>query len=245
MCKLLLNTAAIFLLKDNSCYAPITFIHTCIIQYSTCTRRNTLYFIIPELIKQNEAPPLPNVTRHSGWWPSTVTPSIDQALHQFLTYSWSGHYYRIWLFFYLIARGFLRAFATGAACQQRTLTPLDTWSCPTGTCKCSNVETNFSWTCLVSGLLSFEHPSVLLFFFANTNVFIGVGRTCMYKGHSKRTAFITNRAAQSVEHQATHLKDTSPTMCKNFSFCILSLSMRSCQVDWAHTNEIKHNIHPR
>ena len=32
-----------------------------------------------------------------------------------------------------------------------------------GTCKCSNVETNISWTCLVSGFLSFEHPSVLLF----------------------------------------------------------------------------------
>ena len=34
-----------------------------------------------------------------------------------------------------------------------------------GSCKCSksNVETNLSWTCLVSGLLSFEHPSVLLF----------------------------------------------------------------------------------
>ena len=32
-----------------------------------------------------------------------------------------------------------------------------------GTCMCSNVETNPSWTCLVSGLLSFEHPSVLLF----------------------------------------------------------------------------------
>ena len=33
-----------------------------------------------------------------------------------------------------------------------------------GTCECSNVETNLSLTCLVSGLLSFEHPSVLLFF---------------------------------------------------------------------------------
>ena len=32
-----------------------------------------------------------------------------------------------------------------------------------GTCMCSNVETNISWTCLVSGLLNFEHPSVLLF----------------------------------------------------------------------------------
>ena len=134
------------------------------------------------------------------------------------------------LTFYLIVRGFHRTFATGAACQQRTLTPPDTWSCPIwdlqmffcwdhcysilhytslwhlsltwlftdfdviteymfpksicngcgmptgdayssghlvlshfGTCKCSNVETNISWTCLVSGLLSFEHPSVLLF----------------------------------------------------------------------------------
>ena len=36
-----------------------------------------------------------------------------------------------------------------------------------GTCKCSNVETNISWTCLVSGLLSFEHPSVLLFLLYN------------------------------------------------------------------------------
>ena len=32
--------------------------------------------------------------------------------------------------FYLIARGFHRTFATGAACQQRTLTPPDIWSCP-------------------------------------------------------------------------------------------------------------------
>ena len=32
-----------------------------------------------------------------------------------------------------------------------------------GTCMCSYVETNLSWTCLVSGLLNFEHPSVVLF----------------------------------------------------------------------------------
>ena len=40
-----------------------------------------------------------------------------------------------------------------------------------GTCMCSNVETNLSWTCLVSGLLNFEHPSVLLFCFTN-NMFL-------------------------------------------------------------------------
>ena len=27
--------------------------------------------------------PLPNVTRHSGWWPHTVTPYIDRTLHHF------------------------------------------------------------------------------------------------------------------------------------------------------------------
>ena len=39
-----------------------------------------------------------------------------------------------------------------------------------GTCKSSHVETNLSWTCLVSGLLSFEHPSVLLFVLAEIYV---------------------------------------------------------------------------
>ena len=63
------------------------------------------------------------------WWPSTVTPSIDQTLHQFLTLL------LIWtllpnLAFYLIARCFHGTFATGAACQQNTLTPSKIWSCP-------------------------------------------------------------------------------------------------------------------
>ena len=35
------------------------------------------------------------------------------------------------LTFYLIVQGFHRTYATGAACQQRTLTPPDTWSSPT------------------------------------------------------------------------------------------------------------------
>ena len=52
-----------------------------------------------------------------------------------------GHYINFWplliwtllpnLTFYLIVQGFHRTYATGAACQQRTLTPPDTWSCPT------------------------------------------------------------------------------------------------------------------
>ena len=52
-----------------------------------------------------------------------------------------GHYTNFWplliwtllpnLTFYLIVQSFHRTYATGAACQQRTLTPPDTWSCPT------------------------------------------------------------------------------------------------------------------
>ena len=64
----------------------------------------------------------------------------------------------------------------------------------------------------------------------------------MYKGHFYRTAFIKARVAQSIEHQATNLKvvGSSLTVGKNLSF-----SKRSWQVDWAHTNEIKYDIHPR
>ena len=70
------------------------------------------------------------------------------------------------LTFYLIARYFHRTFATGATCQTE-----DTYS--SGrlvlsnfmTCICSYVETNLSWTCLLSGRLSSEHPSVLLLFY--------------------------------------------------------------------------------
>ena len=74
--------------------------------------------------------PLPNVTRHSGGWPYTVTPSIDQTLQPFF------YPLLIWtlipnLTFNLIVWSFHRTFAAGAACQQRTLTPPDTWSCPT------------------------------------------------------------------------------------------------------------------
>ena len=58
-----------------------------------------------------------------------------------------GHYTNFWplliwnllpnLTFYLIVQSFHRTYATGAACQQGTLTPPDSWSCPTfGTSIC-------------------------------------------------------------------------------------------------------------
>ena len=66
--------------------------------------------------------------------------------------------------FYLIVQGFHRTYATGAACQQRTLTPPDTWSCPNLGLACVLISRPISPE-LVSGLLNFEHPSVLLFCF--------------------------------------------------------------------------------
>ena len=52
-----------------------------------------------------------------------------------------GHHTNFWplliwtlfpnLTFYLSVQGFHRTYATDVASQQRTLTPLDTWSCPT------------------------------------------------------------------------------------------------------------------
>ena len=66
---------------------------------------------------------------------------------------------------WLIARGFHRTFAMGAAWQRRTLSPPDTWSCPSLGLACVLMLTLISRTCLVSRLLSFEHPSVLLFCF--------------------------------------------------------------------------------
>ena len=51
--------------------------------------------------------------------------------------------------------------------------------------------------------------------------------------HLNRTVVTTARVAQSVEHQTSNLRvvGSSPIVGKNFSFCILSLSTRSWQVD--------------
>ena len=114
-------------------------------------------------------PSLPNVTRHSGWWPHTVTPSIDRTLHHFSTVTDLD----------LITEfDFLPNCAIKVSIEhmQRVrhanvnrehLTPPDTWS------HWDLHETNLSWTCLVSGLLNFKDPSVLLFCFSSmkTNIF--------------------------------------------------------------------------
>ena len=50
---------------------------------------------------------------------------------------------------------------------------------------------------------------------------------------------------QQVRLDQIRAVGSSPTVGQNFSFCILSLPMRSWQVDWSHANEIKHDVHPR
>ena len=106
-----------------------------------------------DLIKQYEVPlswMLHDILDdgHLQWHPPWI-----RHFTNFWPYNWSGPYYRIWLLPNCenICKG----------CVMPTLRTPAVLS-HFGTCKCSNVETNLSWTWLVSGLLSFEHPSVLL-----------------------------------------------------------------------------------
>ena len=100
-----------------------------------------------------------------------MTPSIDRTLHQFLTITDLDLLPNLTL--YLIVQGFHRTYANGCGMPTE-----DAYSSGHlvlshfGTCICSNVETNLSWTCLVSGPLNFEHPSVLLFYFFDFFIFV-------------------------------------------------------------------------
>ena len=102
------------------------------------------------------------MSKHSGRWPHTVTPSIDRTLHQFFDHYWSRPYYRIWLlpncarFPQNICNGCGMPIEDAYSSGYLVLSHF-------GTCMCSTVETTLSWTCLVSGLLNFEYPLVLLF----------------------------------------------------------------------------------
>ena len=82
-----------------------------------------------DLIKQYEVP-LSQMLHdildedHLQWHPPLIRHYTNCWPHY-----WSGAIYQT--DYYLIARGCHRTFAAGAACQHRTLTPPDTWSCPT------------------------------------------------------------------------------------------------------------------
>ena len=74
-----------------------------------------------DLFKPYDAP---SPECYTTFWAMTIYSDtlLDQALHQFLSLLLILTFLSN-LTFYLIARGFLRTFATGAACQQRMLTP--------------------------------------------------------------------------------------------------------------------------
>ena len=118
-----------------------------------------------DLIKHYEVSLSQNVTWHSGTWPYTTTPSIDQTLHLFanLLPNWTlipiltllpnfGGFHRTLQRVRLANRGRLLL---------RTPGPV-----PFGTCICSNVEIILSWTCHVYGPFEFRTSlgtSILLF----------------------------------------------------------------------------------
>ena len=107
-------------------------------------------------------PPLPNVTRHFGWWPHAVTPSIDWTLHQFFTITDLDLITK----FDFLPNCAMFPLNICNGCGMQIEDAYSSWHLVLyhfGTCTCSYVETNFFWTCLVSGLLNFEHPSALLF----------------------------------------------------------------------------------
>ena len=98
--------------------------------------------------KQYEVPLSRMLHKHSGWWPHTVTPFIDKILHRFLTVTDLD---LITEFdFYLIVQSFHKSYATGVACQQRTLTPLDTWFCSTLGLACVLMSTPISLELVLS-----------------------------------------------------------------------------------------------
>ena len=79
-----------------------------------CSRHGYLFFQQKWNIREICGQWHPPLMRHfSNFWPFTDLDLITE------------------FDFFIIVWGFHRTFATGAACQQRTLTPPDTWSCPT------------------------------------------------------------------------------------------------------------------
>ena len=99
--------------------------------------------------------PLPNVTRHSGTWPYTMTPSIDQTLHQFANLLPNLTLIPILTLFPNFG-GFHRTLQRVRLANRGRLLLRTPGPVPLGTCICSNVETILSWTCHVYGPFEFR-----------------------------------------------------------------------------------------
>ena len=108
-----------------------------------------------DLIKHYEVSPLPNVTWHSGTWPYTMTPSIDQTLHQFANLLPNLTLLPI-LTLLPNFGGFHRTLQRVRLANRGRLLLRTPGPVPFGTCICSNVETILSWTCHVYGPFEFR-----------------------------------------------------------------------------------------
>ena len=109
--------------------------------------------------------PLPDATWHSGTWPYTMTPSIDQTLHQFENLLSNRTLLPI-LTFLPNSGGFHRTLQRVRLANRGRLLLRTPGPVPFGTCICSNVETILSWTCHVYGPFEFRTSlgtSILLY----------------------------------------------------------------------------------
>ena len=98
----------------------------------------------------------------TSWMMTTYSDTLHwKDITPIFDHYWSGPYYRIW-FFYPIVQGFHRTYATGAACQQRTFTPPDTWSYPTLGLACVLMSRPISPELVLS--LDFWIPNILRYF---------------------------------------------------------------------------------
>ena len=99
--------------------------------------------------------PLPNVTWHSGTWPYTMTPSVDQTLHQFANLLPNRTLIPI-LTLLPNFGGFHRTLQRVRLANRGRLLLRTPGPVPFGTCICSYVETILSWTCHVYGPFEFR-----------------------------------------------------------------------------------------
>ena len=108
-----------------------------------------------DLIKHYEVSPLPNVTWHSGTWPYTMTPSIDQTLHQLANVLLNWTLLPILTLLPNVG-GFDKTLQRVRLANRGRLLLRTPGPVPFGTCICSYVETILCWTCHVYGPFEFR-----------------------------------------------------------------------------------------
>ena len=109
-----------------------------------------------DLMKHYEVSLSQNVAWHSGTWPYTMTPSIDQTLHQFPNLLPNWTLIPILTLLPNFPFGFHRTMQRVRLANRGRLLFRTPGPVPFGTCICSNVETILSWTCHVYGPFEFR-----------------------------------------------------------------------------------------